>query len=315
MGCAVGVPNPIVGVEGGAVVLVYLAVEGAEVTSVLAHADRALKGAVVGRVEYGLLVFRSSLHVDACKRLVPYVTTFGSQSRHVIVGLFAVEVVLGLFGTDERNAVAEVHLLGAIGKAPNGTGVSALGILLAFLHLALFQDAGLNGSLFGFDVEVNLGVVAQVLISADGLGIGVHFAVAGVDHHVDGLVGLTELYVVDGRLMGQGVLGCHVVVVQLNLERVGGNLLVVVGVRTHGSEFLALIGSEVEGRAFAVVCHDDGQSVHTLRCVVAPVGIHAQHAVGQLHGGEGGHEQVADVPNVGVHIVHIVLLNLLVAGR
>ena len=71
----------------------------------------------------------------------------------------------------------------------------------------------------------------------------------------------------------------------------------------HGLRRVAHVRAYAEGRALAVVGHDDRQTSNQLRRVVGACRIDTQHAVRQLHGGKCRYEQMADVADVGVHII------------
>ncbi len=90
----------------------HLAVESGEVASVLAQADGALEGAVVGGVEDSLLVVGAALDKDVAQGLVPFLAAvphnLGDVER---LALLTDEVLPGLFGADEGDAVAELNLL------------------------------------------------------------------------------------------------------------------------------------------------------------------------------------------------------------
>ena len=68
---AVGVPDPVVGVERCSAVLMHLAVIGAEIASVLAQAHGALERAIIRGVEHRLLVVTATRNADFRERRVP----------------------------------------------------------------------------------------------------------------------------------------------------------------------------------------------------------------------------------------------------
>ncbi len=127
VGGAVGVPNPVVGVEGSAVVVVHLAVEGAEVAAVFADADGAFEDAVEGGVEYLLVLLGAARDLDVAQGTVPELASSLGEGLEVVVGQFALEVLAGLFFTDEGDAVAEVYGGGAGGEVEYGAGVASFG--------------------------------------------------------------------------------------------------------------------------------------------------------------------------------------------
>ena len=224
------IPNPVVGIERYTIVFMNLSVERTEIATILTHADRTLESTIVRRIKYGLFVFCTAFHIDTRQGLVPNVTTDLCQSIDIVVLLFTFQVLLGLLCTDERNTVTEVHLLGTIGKTPYGTSISAFRIHLCISQLAIRQDTRLNRILFRLDIQINVGIVTQLLVSADTLSIGMDSTHTGIHHDIYRLVFLTELDVIDSRLMRQGILHSHVVVIQFGFKRIRGELLLIVSV-------------------------------------------------------------------------------------
>ena len=157
---AVGVPDPVVGIEGDSAVVVDFPVIGAEVAAILAEADGAFVGAVEGGVEHLRVVGRAPFDRDFAKGLVPYPASFGGHGVDVITLYFAVEIPAGLLGADQRYAVAEVDLAGGCGKLQGGADVASLRFGARPVDRRAGEDARFLGSLTELDAEIYRGVVA-----------------------------------------------------------------------------------------------------------------------------------------------------------
>ena len=111
--------------------------------------------------------------------------------------------------------------------------------------------------------------------------------------------------------MRHRVVHIHLRAVKVDRIRIRPEPLVVVSMACRAradGRHVALIYIKVEGRALAVVCHDERQASELVGRIVGPHGIDAQHAVGQLHGWKRRHKQMADVAHVRVDIVHRLLV-------
>ena len=104
-----GVPDPVVGPERHAAVVVHLAVPGAEIASVLGDGDHPLVRTVERRVEDRLLVLGSAFDRHLAKGGVPLGAGLGGQSLQVEVADLGVEVPARLVGADVRDRVAQPH--------------------------------------------------------------------------------------------------------------------------------------------------------------------------------------------------------------
>ena len=108
MGRPVGIPDPVIGIERSASVLMDLIVIGAPVTAVLAEAYGPLESPVVGCVKNSLSIF-VTLYPDPPEVFVPDPSSFGCQSIHVIAGNLPPEIRPGLSDVDERDSVTEPY--------------------------------------------------------------------------------------------------------------------------------------------------------------------------------------------------------------
>ena len=316
VGGAVGVPNPVVGVKGVAIVVVYLSVEGAEVAAVLAEADGALHGTVERGVEHGLLVVGATLDTDSREFVVPCLASglgYGGDAKAL---LFAVEVGRGLLGTNERDAVAQRNLFRPSGEADGHAGSPSLGAEVG-RNLSAPQHATGFGCCVELTGEVDVHVATQSLAAGERqlfLAVGFHLTPLGVEHQGGRLRRVEKLKFIDGALWRYGQADADGVVGHLYVIVVGRDALLVPRHRDDGTQFLALRHAQAEGRALAVVRHHHRQAVEHLCGVVAARGVDAHEAVGQLYGCKRRHQQMADVTDIGIYIVNGLFLNKVATG-
>ncbi len=310
MGGAVGVPDPIVRVERRAAVLMDLVVEGAPVAAVLAQAHRTLEGPVVGRIENRLFAFAPAADLQAAQRFVPDPAAFGGHFFHVICTDFPVQVRRRLLLADEGHAVAEMHFRDVKGHRDAGVP-PAVG--LAVHELAVAEEPFLHGLFLHFHIDIHLRLPVHDLIPGEDPVRQAHGSILGGQEKRS--LPVPETDPVHGALVGYGIIGMDGPVLEVHAESVGSQVLVVIGHRDHWPELVSGGHPQLEGRPFPMVRHDDGKAVHILGRIVGPLGIHPQHRVRELYGGESRHQQVADIADVRVNIVHGVLRTIFGAAR
>ncbi len=121
----IGVPQPVVGVERVPLIAVHLVVGRAEISSLLADAHWALEAAVERGVEHRLVVFGSSIHLDAAQFLVPQVAAILHNLLQRLPGHLGLIVGTSLVDTDIGHGISHDHCLSAC-KAQRQCSVFAL---------------------------------------------------------------------------------------------------------------------------------------------------------------------------------------------
>ena len=303
MGGAVGVPDPIVRVERRAAVLMDLVVEGAPVAAVLAQAHRTLEGPVVGGIEHGFLRLAPAADFQAAEGLVPDLAAFGGHFLHIIRVDFPVQVRRSLLLADKGDAVAEMDLRGI--ENHRHAGVPAA-VGLAVQQLAVAEISLLHRLLLHFHIDIYFRLPVHDLIAGENPVCQAYSPVAAGQQKRP--VPVAEADPVHGALVRDRVIGMDGPVFQVDAEPVRSQVFVVVGDRDDRTERLPRRHGKLEGRPLPMVCHDDRQSVDIFGRVVRPFGIHPQHRVRKLHGRERRDQQVADVSDIRVHIVHGIFL-------
>ena len=104
------VPDPVVGVERDAAVVVDLPVEGAVVFAILGDVDHAFVDAVERGVEDSFIVVGAALHPDFAQGLVPSLPSGSCDFFQVEIGDFFLQVSFRLFHAQVRYAVADRHV-------------------------------------------------------------------------------------------------------------------------------------------------------------------------------------------------------------
>src|SRR5690554_5566531 len=110
MSCPVGIPDPVVGIKGG-FILMELAIERAEIATVFADINRPFKATVKRRVEHGFIGFAAAFHPDSAKYLVPLRAASACDSLEIIVFNFSAEILFSLFFADKRHTIPQVNSL------------------------------------------------------------------------------------------------------------------------------------------------------------------------------------------------------------
>ena len=93
------------------------------------------------------------------------------------------------------------------------------------------------------------------------------------------------------------------VVGNLNLVIVGCHLFVVPTCANDGTQLITLSDAQTEGASFAMIGHNDRQTVQILANIVAARGIDAHQTVRQLNSREARNQQMTDASNVGIDVI------------
>ncbi len=105
----ISVPNPVVGIEGDAIVGMNLPVESTEIAAVFTQTDRALESTVKRCVE-SLLVFVVAVYSDSAERFVPCCATFVGNRLYVVASDLAFEILFRLLFAYQGDTVAQIYI-------------------------------------------------------------------------------------------------------------------------------------------------------------------------------------------------------------
>ena len=179
----VGVPNPVVGIEGFAFVVMHFTIECGEIASVFAQANWAFEGSVIGCIEDCLLVFCSAFDKDCTQCFVPFLASVLDDFGNIeCVGLFSAKVLLCLFLTDERNTVAEAYFLCAGGEAKGCASTGFFGNLLVG-NLTVVKQTYLFRFYIELARQIDTHVSAQTLTAGCCSAVDLHFAILSIEKY------------------------------------------------------------------------------------------------------------------------------------
>ena len=300
----IGIPNPVVGIEGLAIILVNLTIEGREVLAVLAQTNGALEGTIVRGVENRLLILGSTLYHYITEGLVPLLTSIGSHLSQIKgTTLLASQILLCLFFTNQRDTIAEANLLGSGRETEGSTDIASFGILF-LRNLSLMQNAHLLGLHIKFARKIDIHSSAQALTGSNLLLVCLHKSTLAIEQNGGRLRGVLESNLVDSTLMADSQMSIYAVIGNLNLIVVRCNSLLIPIGADDRLQLTALCNTQAKSAALAMVRNHHWQTVQHLVRVLPTCGIDTHQAVGQLDSWETRHQHVADTANVRIHIIN-----------
>ena len=110
MGSTVGIPQPVIGVEGDSLIIVHLLIKATPVATIFGEADHTLVGAVEGGVEDTALIGRPPFELDLTQRLRPLIAPILSHEIDLEGLDLLLDVALSLLDTDVGDAIAQADL-------------------------------------------------------------------------------------------------------------------------------------------------------------------------------------------------------------
>ncbi len=167
------------------------------------------------------------------------------------------------------------------------------------------QHARCLWCLLKLGVEIHLHPTPCVLISLDLTSAHLEVAIACLEDNKPWLR-LDELQPDDSTVLHGRQFGHHTLLIQVRTVIIGSDQLVVVVGAHHPMQLSIghLCCRECEARVLAVIDHNQWQPADHALDMTCPVGIEAEHAIGQVHSGISGFEQMTDVAHIGVDIVN-----------
>ena len=148
-----------------------------------------------------------------------------------------------------------------------------------------------------------------MLVAEEGFTRSDQFALRrGEDEVMPCLLAL-KVEVIDGTAIRRGIAHLDIGLEQGRLIEIGAHTLTIVAVAHHLGEAIAQTtqGTDREGRNPTVGGQQDRKAGDLLRSIVRTLWMHAHHPIRQVDGGEGRHQQVADIPHIRVYIVNRIL--------
>ena len=279
--CPVGIPQPVVGVEGATAVFVYLPVESTVIASVFAQADRTFVGAIKRSIEYRTLVLGTAFDGYLPEGLVPNSPSGLGDGGDAIIFDFARQVLLRLGFVNQRDTITDTYLPYSAGIAQDNGGILAFSGLLRVVHGGGSQYTRLFRRLVQLYVEIDFRFVINILEALHRIAFDLQRTFAAVKDKMRRFV-LLKLEAVNGTLVRRREIDVYLCLVEIDLITVRGYLFQIITQRCDGPERfrIALERREVECRAFAVIRYDDGKSVQPVARKISPLGIDTHQTVG-----------------------------------
>ena len=110
MRSTIGIPQPVIGVEGNTLIIVHLLVEATPVATIFGEADHTLVGAVEGGVEDPALIGRPPFDLYFIQRLRPLIASVLSHQIDFKGLDLLLDIALGLLDTDVGDTIAQADL-------------------------------------------------------------------------------------------------------------------------------------------------------------------------------------------------------------
>ena len=114
-----------------------------------------------------------------------------------------------------------------------------------------------------------------------------------------------EVEPIDRTAVRGSIAHTHLGLQQGHLIEIGTDALTIVAIAGYLGEAIAegTQRTDSEGRHTTMRRQDHGQACDLLRSIVRALRVHTHHPIRQMHCGEGGHKEMANIPHVGVYIV------------
>ena len=114
-----------------------------------------------------------------------------------------------------------------------------------------------------------------------------------------------EVELIDRTAVRGCIAHTHLGLQQGHLIEVGADALAIVAIARDLGDAVreATQRTDSEGRHTTVRRQDHRQACDLLRGIVRTLRMHTHHPIRQMHCGEGGHKEMANIPHVGVYIV------------
>ena len=216
----VGIPDPIVGIEGTTAIFMHLSIESTVIVSILTQANRTLVATIEGGVEDCLVILRTALHLDLAQRLVPGAASTLRHDIHVISRDLTLQVLLRLFSTDQRYTIAHANLLHTVAVCQSNRHVLTLDRTLSSLSTLSCHRQGLHRLLVSLGIEVDLCLPVDELEAAHRIALCLQLTVACIEDQ-EGRCLFRKAERIDRTLMRRGVIDINLRIVQIDLITIG----------------------------------------------------------------------------------------------
>ena len=228
MRSAVGIPQPVVGVEGYALVVVDLLIEATPIATVLREADHTLIGAVERGIEDTALLGSTALDLDLIEGLRPLVAPVLSDDIDFEGLDLLLDVALSLLDADIRHAVAESHALLSEGEAEG----------IATCHAIDRREAprerithkALRGLSVHLGVEIDTRRVLELLVAEEVLPRSDELPVGRREDEVMTCLSTLEVELIDRTAVRGSIAHTHLRLQQGHLIEVGADGLAIVAI-------------------------------------------------------------------------------------
>ena len=228
MRSAVGIPQPVVGVEGYALVIVDLLVEATPVATVLRQTDHTLIGAVERGVEDTALLGSTALDLDLIQGLRPLVAPVLSHEIDLEGLDLPLDVALGLLDADVRHAVAEGHALLSEGEAEGIATCHAIDRREAPRECITHE--ALRGLSVQLGIEVDTRRVLELLVAEEVLPRSDELPIGRGEDEVMACLSPLEVELIDRTAVRGSIAHTHLGLQQGHLIEVGADALAVVAI-------------------------------------------------------------------------------------
>ena len=200
----VTVPNPVIRIICVPAIIMYLVVIDAEITSVLAYADRTLQTTVQRRIKHMTVVLRTSRNPNLSQLFIPYTTAFFGHRLQLKSRYFPLQVLLGLLHTDIRHAITDVQR--RQGRTPGQCHTNVVSFRLPFFPVpfSVTEHTALLRRHVRLHINVHFQVIPYILITVDRIPVDCQFSISTVQHQIRNRILPPIIKMINGRLAGRG---------------------------------------------------------------------------------------------------------------
>ena len=200
----VTVPNPVIRIICVPAIIMYLVVIDAEITSVLAYADRTLQTTVQRRIKHMTVVLRTSRNPNLSQLFIPYTTAFFGHRLQLKSRYFPLQVLLGLLHTDIRYAITDVQRRQS--RTPGQCHTNVVSFRLPFFPVpfSVTEHTALLRRHVRLHINVHFQVIPDILITVDRVPVDCQFSISTVQHQIRNRILPPIIKMINGRLAGRG---------------------------------------------------------------------------------------------------------------
>ena len=149
----------------------YLPVISTKISAILRNTNHAFIRTIKRSIKYCFLVFRTSLYKNLSQCLIPYRTSLIGYSLQVVVLDLTAQILFCLFGRNKWYTIAKQYRGCSLRIFQYIISIMSLRRLICSANNCPLMSTDLQRLLICFQININLCMVTQFLITADWLSV------------------------------------------------------------------------------------------------------------------------------------------------